>query len=255
MSQELELAQAGPVARQAEVAAPTEGAAFLNFLERAARDPGFSVDKVKELMEMRQRSIMWEAEREFKAAFARLQPQLPRILKEGKITFSGASQPYARYEDIDKAIRPLLAEEGFSVSFSFDTGETSTVCRCTLAHRAGHSETTTTPPLPWDKSGSKNAVQAVGSTMQYAKRYALCNALNIVTVGQDDDGHGAGHITEEQAMKIQDLVQDCKLAPARVKKMLDWAGGADSIAHLDVSRFEAVKTYLEKILRETGGAR
>ena len=72
MNQEIELTQAGPVARQAEAAAPTEGAAFLNFLERAARDPGFSVDKVKELMEMRQRSIMWEAEREFKAAFVKV---------------------------------------------------------------------------------------------------------------------------------------------------------------------------------------
>jgi hypothetical protein len=254
MSQDLELAQAGPVARQAEMAAPTEGAAFLNFLERAARDPGFSVDKVKELMEMRQRSIMWEAEREFKAAFARLQPQLPRIVKEGKITFNGASQPYARYEDIDKAIRPLLSEEGFSVSFTFESGDTATVCRCKLAHRAGHSETTSTPPLPWDKSGSKNNVQAVGSTMAYAKRYALCNALNIVTVGQDNDGHGAAYIDEEQVMKLNDLIQDCQFSPARIQKVLDWQK-ADKIEHIQESHYKAVKEFLEEKLRGKGGAR
>jgi hypothetical protein len=45
--------------------------------------------------------------------------------------------------------------------------------------------------LPFDNSGSKNTVQAIGSSVSYGKRYVLCMLLNISTGGEDNDGNGA----------------------------------------------------------------
>ena len=59
-----------------------------------------------------------------------------------------------------------------------------------LSHREGHSEETTLT-LDADKSGSKNAVQAVGSSISYGQRYAAVALLNITTRGMDDDGENA----------------------------------------------------------------
>jgi hypothetical protein len=46
--------------------------------------------------------------------------------------------------------------------------------------------------LPLDTSGSKNNVQAVGSSTSYGKRYTATLLLNIRTKGEDDDGHAGG---------------------------------------------------------------
>ena len=56
---------------------------IMQVISAVAQNPNIPVDRMRELIELRERSIAWEAEREFKAAFARLQPQLPRIVKEG----------------------------------------------------------------------------------------------------------------------------------------------------------------------------
>ena len=77
-----------------------------------------------------------------------------------------------------------------------------------LGHRDGHSEESTIP-LPHDSSGSKNAVQAVGSSTSYGKRYTATLLLNIRTKGEDDDGKSGGDsaaISEDQAEHIIEML-------------------------------------------------
>jgi hypothetical protein len=52
--------------------------------------------------------------------------------------------------------------------------------------------------LPHDSTGSKNAVQAVGSSTSYGKRYTACALLNITSRGEDDDGETAAKKPEEE---------------------------------------------------------
>ncbi|HWR52945.1 MAG TPA: ERF family protein [Bryobacteraceae bacterium] len=240
-----------------ELAPVQAGDAFLAVIAAAARDPQVDVGKMQQLLEMRERMIAKEAEREFVAALSRLQPKLPRITKQGTISVPGKDgrqghkTPFAKYEDITKEVRPLLAEEGFSVSYSFD----GSTCRCTLSHRDGHSKVASTPPLPMDKTGSKNDVQAVGSMMSYAKRYALCNVLDIVTVDQDDDAHLAGTITNEQALQIRDMISECGLNKERVTKLLAIAG-VTTVEHIQKHQYDAIMESLRTTLRQKqGGAR
>ncbi|MNO71030.1 ERF superfamily protein [compost metagenome] len=81
-----------------------------------------------------------------------------------------------------------------------------------LMHRAGHREQTTML-LPLDTSGSKNAVQALGSSVSYGKRYVLCALLNITTRGEDDDGNAAVPpkklVTPAQAQQLNALLAQC----------------------------------------------
>ena len=73
---------------------------------------------------------------------------------------------------------------------------------------AGHSEETTLSG-PADSSGSKNAIQAIGSTLTYLQRYSLVQMLGLAA-SNDDDGaaaKGGETITAEQADELIDLLE------------------------------------------------
>lgn len=183
---------------------------LLAVIERAARDPSVDMDKMERLLEMQERVHARHAKAAFSEALATLQPDLPIITERGKIivrekTNSGKRDgdilqetSYALWEDINEAVRPLLAEHGFSLSFrtGMHTDGRVTVTGV-LSHRLGHSEETMII-LPHDSSGSKNAVQAIGSSTSYGKRYTAMALLNITSKGEDDDGIGATPVVHEK---------------------------------------------------------
>ena len=189
----------------------SEGLALLQVIERAARDPSVDIDKMERLIAMRERMRLVDAETQFSAALAEMQDELPVIEEHGKIDIGrGKPQAYALWEDINEAIKPVLAKHGFSLSFK--TGETENRVTVTgvLRHRSGHREETTMK-LPIDTSGSKNAVQAVGSSTSYGKRYTAAALLNLTSrlpEDRDDDGNAAGIrlISEQQMAEIQALI-------------------------------------------------
>jgi hypothetical protein len=75
-----------------------------------------------------------------------------------------------------------------------------------LAHCDGHAEETTLSGPP-DASGSKNAIQAIGSTLSYLQRYSLVQMLGLAAA--DDDGKAAGlgePITDDEADTLKKLI-------------------------------------------------
>ena len=90
-----------------------------------AKDPAVDVTKLDAILKMQERLEVRQAEREFTAAFARLAGKLPRVKKNGTITLitkegvNKGSIPFARWEDMDKMIRPLLVDEGFADDVQF----------------------------------------------------------------------------------------------------------------------------------------
>lgn len=201
----------------------SESAALIHMIERVSRDTSIDLDRLDRLMEMRDRVVAREARVAFDAAFALMQPELPVIDKKGRIegtskrTDEKLSQAFGRWEDISPAITPILAKYGFGIRFRQErvvdpAGNHQTRVTCILSHTQGHREEPYID-LPLDTSGSKNNVQAYGSTISYGKRYAATMALNIVTKGEDDDGRAAGSpagITEEQEQKLSLLMTQVK---------------------------------------------
>ena len=166
---------------------------ILSVIARAAADPNVDIDKLERLLEMQERVIARNAKAAYYDALAELQPKLPVIAEKGGIKDRNGNvqSTYALWEDVNEAIRPILAEHGFSLTFKVSRASDQITTTGILAHREGHSEQTELS-LPTDTSGSKNAVQAVGSSTSYGKRYTAFALLNITSTGEDDDGQKGG---------------------------------------------------------------
>ena len=181
------------VERQTGAVAPSDAATVLQIIERAASNQQVDIDKLERLLQMRERMQANEAKAAYAAALSRLQPKLPLIKERGGIRGSSGNvqSKYALWEDVVGAITPILASEGFALSFrTGNEGEKVTVTGV-LSHALGHSEQTSLT-LPIDTSGSKNAVQSVGSSTSYGKRYTAAALLNLRTGEIDDDGKAGG---------------------------------------------------------------
>ena len=194
---------------------------ILEIILRVAADPKMEIDKMERLLVMHERIVKENRRVEFMGALARIQAKMPQIEKSGQIIVKGVERSrYAKLEDIDKVIRPLLEEEGFS--FSFDSSSTDGklfVLSCNLSHREGHAETKT-PVLPIDSMQYRSEVQSVGSTLSYAKRQLIKMHLNIVEAGEDDDGIGGSEpISEGQVKSIEVLI---KQTGADKKRFLEY---------------------------------
>jgi hypothetical protein len=168
---------------------------LLAVIERAARDPNVDIDKMERLLAMQERVQERAAKQAFTEAKIAMRPELPEVTRKGRIIIkdkqTGAitqETEFARFEDLHDAVMPVLTRHGFDLKFKNGLSPEGKVRIITiLAHVAGHEDDTYFD-LPHDSSGSKNAVQAVGSSTSYGKRYGMLAILNIKVVGEDDDG-------------------------------------------------------------------
>ena len=168
---------------------------------------------------------------------------------------SYAAFKYAPLEELDKHLRPLLAEEEMDLAYSDEPWERGGVLiRGRLKHLpSGHYEDSFMP-APLDTTGGKSDVQAVGSTNSFLRRYVLCNIFNIVVVGDDDDGTG-GPIDETQTKTILDLMRKAKAGPKFLKYMkaqsFEQAGSlAAAVATIAARDYrKAVSTLEEQIAK------
>lgn len=191
--------------------AVSESAAIIQVIERAATNPNVDIDKMERLLQMHERIMERNSKEAYDAAFADMQKDLPVIAERGGIKDRNGNvqSKYALWEDINEAIKPVLAKHGFGISFRTGQSDGKIIVTGVLSHRAGHREETTME-LPVDTSGSKNAVQAVGSSTSYGKRYTAQALLNLTSTGEDDDGKAAGvgnTITDEQVIYLRELIE------------------------------------------------
>lgn len=195
-----------------------------SIIARAASDPKCDVEKLDKLLDMQERVMGKQAEMAFNSAMASLQPELPAIKK----TKDGHKYKYAPYDQIDRLIRPHYTEHGFSLSFNSESKGDNVHYYGTISHKEGFSRTAEMI-LPADTSGSKNEIQAVGSTISYAKRYLVGMLLNIVTEDEDDDAaYGNERLTPEMVSKVQELIESTGRSEARLLKIK----GVNSIEHI-----------------------
>lgn len=235
-----------PVERQDQpVATRQDAGTIMNVISRAASDPSTDVEKLDRLLSMYERIEARQAEIAYQEALSRLQAELPEITERGEIRHNDKLiSTYAKWEHINRAIKPILRAHGFSLSFRVDTDGKVRV-EGVLSHERGHSERTGMT-LPADTSGAKNPVQAVASSVSYGKRYVAEALLNITSHGQDDDGQGAGApttITDEQAHRIADLIAATE---ADESALLRWVFGGTAPEGATVSDIPA--TMYERVV-------
>lgn len=189
-------------------------------LMQAMIERGTDPDQLEKMLALQERWEAKEARKAFAGAMAQFQADCPTVYKSK----AADRYNYAPLDEILRTIRPHLDRAGLSVRFNTRMDEGSVTAICTVSHRDGHSETSEFS-APVDRGMKVNATQQVGSANTYAKRYALCNALNLVGSDFDDDGQTAMKpvevmATEEQLAVIQDF-RDAGTIPDVTLKWLD----------------------------------
>jgi hypothetical protein len=242
----------------------------LGLIERVALDPCADVEKLERIMAMYETLKAKEAELAYNAAKGRILRKLAgiKIVKSrsvlnginGAVPQKGAPEPfkYAPLEEIDKHLRPLLAEEEMDLSYSDEPSGGGIRIRGRLKHLPSGNYEDSFMSGPPDTTGGKSNVQAVGSTNSYLRRYIACNIFNIVVVGDDDDGNG-GTIDEAQSRTILALIKKAKVGPKFLRYMkaqsVEEAGSLKAAVATIAARDyrKAISTLKEQIAKAEAG--
>src|SRR5215472_2261908 len=100
-----------------ELVPMNDTARLIDIISLAARD-NTNVEKLERLVALYERVCDRDAKRAYVDALAAVQQELPTIQERGAINIGrGEPQAYARWEDINTTIKPILARHGFALSF------------------------------------------------------------------------------------------------------------------------------------------
>lgn len=162
-----------------------------NDLISQAIEKGLDVEALGKLMDLQERWQASQARKLFFEAFTNFQAQCPDIRKTKEVKFKESDiKPqyhYAPLANITRQIGKILKTNDLSYRWEITDNNDELKVTCLVSHIEGHTERTTMSSKA-DTSGSKNAIQARGSAIEYLKRYTLIGALGISTADSDIDG-------------------------------------------------------------------
>lgn len=169
-----------------EAATPAE-------LLRIAVTQNADLAKISQLMDLQERWERGEAKKAYVVAMNAFKANPPQITKNEIAEFVGKNGEiveweYSTLDHIHDAVLSELSRHGISHRWIVEQPKPETVrVTCVLTHKLGHSEQTTLEG-PVDHSGSKNAIQAIGSSSKYLERYTLMAATGLADKSPDTDG-------------------------------------------------------------------
>ena len=168
-------------------------------------------------------------EQAFAEAFIALQEETKKVKamnpvmnkpdKGGRVRFT-----FANFESIMGEVETPLKNNNFSISFDSEFMEGGRVqVSCTLTHIKGHSRVTRFACRVGSGPPGASEAQADGAAVSYAKRFALCLALNII-VDKIFDGTDARPIGDFiPAEMAADLERRAERFPKKIPFLLDFA--------------------------------
>jgi len=195
---------------------------------------------VKEMLAVSKELAAEKARNAFNEAAAAAKAEIPVVARNAE---GHNKKAYANFAAYASVVDPVIAKYGLRYRFRTEQTDRITVT-CILSHKDGHSEENSLSG-PADSSGSKNAIQAIGSTLTYLQRYTLIQALGLAA-GDDDDGRKSdetsGPISDDQAKAIRDLIETTGTDIAKFCEYLK----VDAIPDIPASEFPRVVAMLEK---------
>ena len=187
-------------------------------------------------------------------ALARAQAGVRKVIKN-RVNPAFKSR-YADLEAILDAVRPSLNAQGIFISQDVENEPGAVSCLTILTSRDGArvSGGKITIPLPKD---SRNAAQALGSAITYARRYSISAVLSISS-DDDDDGNAvqagaaeapAPSISPAEVERLDRIAQQgiaayseaWKAMPASQKKELQKSGWHDELKRRASVADQAIK--------------
>jgi hypothetical protein len=203
-----------------------------------AIEKGADLDQLTKLMDMKERWEAAEAKKAFVVSMTKFRAECPTIRKTRE-THQGK---YAGLAETLDTIKGLMSECGLAHAWKTEQNMEGVMVTCCVTHVQGHQECTsmTAPP---DPSGSKNAIQAIGSTISYLERYTLMAILGMASTDQDTDGNFPPELID--AAEKAELVALIKKTQADNPKFLRYLG-VKSLDEMPAYKFGEAKAALEK---------
>lgn len=211
-------------------------------LIRTAVAGGANLEQLKGLLDLQERFEANEARKAYHVAMAAFKENPPKIEKDKKVSYLQVKYNHASLANVTEQIGSALSKQGLSASWSTKQNGVILVT-CKITHVKGHSEETTLS-APSDTSGSKNAIQAIGSTITYLERYTLLALTGLATSDMDDDGKGIAveYIDEKQLSQLLDFFAELNV---KQDKFLEYMKIA-KLEEMPKADFQKAITALEK---------
>jgi len=189
---------------------------------REAIAKGADLEKLDKLLTLQERWEANEARKQYHQAMAQFKANPPKITKDKEVKYKEVKYKHASLANVVDQITKELSKHGLSASWRTNQNG-DVIVTCMITHQMGHSEETSLSASA-DSTGSKNSIQAIGSTITYLQRYTLLSMLGLATGDQDDDGRGSEvvHITEEQVGKILDILDNLPDSKDKKPKFLNY---------------------------------
>lgn len=159
-----------------------------------AIESGVPVETMERLLAMRSELKAEQAKEAFYGALSGFQSSCPIIKKTKQVKNKDGSvrYSYAPLDSIIDQISPYLKENG--LSYTTDTAQKKdgfVTAIVEIHHLLGYSKLSEFD-IPIDDAAFMNDAQKAASAFSFAKRYAITNALGIMTGDQDDDASALG---------------------------------------------------------------
>lgn len=232
------------------VAPPAPTTVDVGMMLKAVIDRGVSatdVAVVEKLADLLEKQELRAAERAFNAAFVALQNDMPPVQAQQAVPNRDGTIRYmfAPYDQIMDKVRPYLQKHGFAINFNTRREEGGRIVAiCTLRHSGGHSVSNEFAVRIGSGPPGSSEAQGDGAAATYAKRFALCQSLNIVIErGMDNDANVLGGRIDPA--KAAELKQRLLATGADVAAFLKFAGAA-TFEDIDSAKVPMLESAIRK---------
>ena len=213
---------------------------------------------IEKMMDLQERNEARLAKQAYVVAMAAFKADPPKILKDRKVEYQPSGKSKISYSHADLAtsleqINTALSPHGLFASWRTNQVNGTITVTCVIAHSMGHSESTHMTAGP-DDTGSKNKIQAMGSTVYYLMRYTLFALLGLAARGEDTNGvpEEVEYINEKQLSTVVDMINDLEVDETKFLEFLSKATGhtIESVAKIPAKEFNRAMTDLKRKKRD-----
>lgn len=211
-----------------------------------AMQKGYDVTLIEKMMALQERNDANEARKAYHRAMAAFAANPPEIEKDKKVSYTTSkgttAYSHAQLGTSAEKIQAALSPHGLHASWRTIQTDKSIKVICRITHELGHSEETDLSAGA-DDSGSKNSIQAIGSTISYLERYTLFALTGIASKDMDDDGAKGGNGEPSKFEQWEIKAKEVCEAARTLEDIIKWWPDNGPTIKKELNKSDAAKIY------------
>lgn len=221
-----------------------------------AKQAGFSMEEIKEMMDLQDRNDKRIAKKAFDKAMADFKRDPPKVIKD--LINNQYNSSYSSIGNTVNTVNGAMGPFGLNARWEYPepSAPDQVKVTCILSHELGH-EVSVTLEGPIDTEGKKNKMQGRKSGRTYLKleTYEAVTGIASTAGNADDDGNSTAPaqvppITEAQANKIYSMLDENELDR---EIFLGWVNkampGAQTVEEIPNTFFDRVIKKIETTIK------